>query len=1245
MKFKLKKPPKQHSDNNLPHTQTKFVPSKSKFQTVKHARKSRVNKNCQFVMPISNRFDLLSPNSKLQKHRDTVRREKKHPQNPTKQVVKHRDKLQEAVESHVKASHPQIHTVDNSSQIPVENIHDKSVDTHAKPSNTLPNTKVNFPSRNVSCHNFVYPKLTTGDTSPDSSKVIVSKHNICTPEFTTVDTSPVPFQTNIFCHDDRDQKKSDNVYKHPIDKKVAGSKNNSNSLDSEASNIFEVSDNGSQNHKLTPYQSMPSPTLPKLTPQKNTFLKNLEPLQNFDLFLEPELTPQKKSVHKNSSFKTFEKSSSNSSKNHMQCSSDQWPILKPIFHKIKDSTEKIIKQQFHISFIEHCIIHNTKPEGLNLNPICLNFVKNSKHAANWDATILKLGRDLLRTTIKALRDSTRQLYSEILSHLGHLRELASDLNYEALYSNISRRAKLTAKTQLNKKINKSLKLFNCQNFKVEHFHSNIFKINIKLKCRSLQGKRKSRRKRKPMEPPPTTVVNLSNHELSDAETKLLKRNLKFCPTPKKVDNSKIASDTYLFNRKMRLKEYFYDQSLENIQNLNNSSQENQTYKLKSQKIDSLWTPKPGRNKQLDEFCCSIQNYTSNIPQSTKHDNISLEERQALDNFRKTINKDIVIRSADKGGAVVVQNRSDYINTCDSILSDVKFYQKLDYDPTEEFQTELKKILTNAFKEHDLPENLKMQDLIQRFTPSPGRFYTLPKIHKNISPPPGRPIISGNGMVTERISGFVSYFLNSLVSELPSYIQDTTHFLLELEKLKVDDLPPDSFLATLDVVSLYPNIPHKEGCEASEYFLNKRLHPDIPTSFLMILINFVLTHNNFVFNKENYIQLNGTAMGTKMGPGYACLFMGKFELDFLGDLSFSPIFWKRFIDDIFLIWTHGEEKFNLFLEKINSVHPNIKFESTKSNSIPFLDVLVKFENGKIETDLYTKPTDSHNYLDWNSCHPKSTKIGIPFSQALRIRRICSKDSNFNFRLSQLESYLHFKKYPSRIIKEAFEKVKKVKREEALLYKKRETTSRITFPIEYHPNIQNLVPTVHEKFEKILLQEPSNKNIYPEPPMIAFKRPPNLKDMITRASIAGPNNSEPGMQNCPDLKCPVHPHINTSKTVFSLRKNRQLFDVTKTFNCKDHNIVYLISCKKTDCKAQYVGETGRTFQERAKEHIRSVIQTIEGPISNHFSHNGHSETHLSFQILEKCKYVDTAFRRERENHYIKLLEPSINIQNTS
>ena len=119
-----------------------------------------------------------------------------------------------------------------------------------------------------------------------------------------------------------------------------------------------------------------------------------------------------------------------------------------------------------------------------------------------------------------------------------------------------------------------------------------------------------------------------------------------------------------------------------------------------------------------------------------------------------------------------------------------------------------------------------------------------------------------------------------------------------------------------------------------------------------------------------------------------------EDHFLKGATDKPLMWFRYIDDIFFIWTHGEEKLTDFSNFCNSFDPHIKFEQTKlTTSIPFLDVQVINSNGKISTDLYTKPTDTHQYLNWTSCHPRHTKTSIPYSLALRLRRICSTNDFF------------------------------------------------------------------------------------------------------------------------------------------------------------------------------------------------------------------------------------------------------------
>ena len=161
-------------------------------------------------------------------------------------------------------------------------------------------------------------------------------------------------------------------------------------------------------------------------------------------------------------------------------------------------------------------------------------------------------------------------------------------------------------------------------------------------------------------------------------------------------------------------------------------------------------------------------------------------------------------------------------------------------------------------------------------------------------------------------------------------------------------------------------------------------------------------NNLTFNGKHYVQILGTAIGTKMAPSYASIFMGKLESNLMERAPAKPIFWTRFIDDIFFVWTEGEERLGEFM---NSFHNTIKFTfDWSSEQVNFLDVNVVLRNGIVSTDLYSKPTDKHQYLFHTSCHPNSCKKGIPFEQALRIRRICSTNAFFEKRARELCNYL-------------------------------------------------------------------------------------------------------------------------------------------------------------------------------------------------------------------------------------------------
>jgi hypothetical protein len=156
---------------------------------------------------------------------------------------------------------------------------------------------------------------------------------------------------------------------------------------------------------------------------------------------------------------------------------------------------------------------------------------------------------------------------------------------------------------------------------------------------------------------------------------------------------------------------------------------------------------------------------------------------------------------------------------------------------------------------------------------------------------------------------------------------------------------------------------------------------------------VFKKNNFTFNGDHYLQINGTAMGTKMAPSYAKIFMGKFEKQLLESSIERLLSWYRFIDDVDMKWTQSDAELQSFLSRANNLHPSIKFTGEISNStISFLDTSSSLSEGELSTDLYSKPTDTKQYLLPSSCHSPHVTKSIPHSQALRIRQICYTDKS-------------------------------------------------------------------------------------------------------------------------------------------------------------------------------------------------------------------------------------------------------------
>ena len=527
------------------------------------------------------------------------------------------------------------------------------------------------------------------------------------------------------------------------------------------------------------------------------------------------------------------------------------------------------------------------------------------------------------------------------------------------------------------------------------------------------------------------VVNLSNVSLTKDQISVLSKGLNFCPSPGENDPGLLRADLDSFHKRLRLSARFNDEdelTPSQAPVYSAITHDTEPFKHRKFKMPSSFNPQGPTN--LEAMILANEHALNHrcVQQYPVRDNLTHGERLAIQQLKN--NNNIVILPADKGSAVVVQNLTDYLKEGKKQLSNEAFYQEMDSDLTANHNREITSFLGQMLDNGEIDITVFLY-LVNK-EPRTANMYLLPKIHKGVTPPPGRPICSANGSPTEKISQLVDHFLNPPTTKLKSYVKDTTHFLKIIKEF--GPLPPNCFLVTLDVTSLYTNIPNDEGLQAAKETLEAN-RPD-PKLFpsnksLFRLLDFVLTMNNFKFNGKHYLQKGGTAMGTKTAPSYANNAMGRFERLFVYTYHKQPLLWLRYIDDCFCIFQGTEAELQDFIVHLNSCSPSIKFTAEFSrDSVNFLDTTITIQDRMLVSDLYCKPTDSHNYLQYTSAHPKRCRDSIPYSQFLRIRRICSNLKDFDKHVIVFSKHFQRRGYPTHLLQEAALKARRLNRDTLL-----------------------------------------------------------------------------------------------------------------------------------------------------------------------------------------------------------------------
>ena len=155
--------------------------------------------------------------------------------------------------------------------------------------------------------------------------------------------------------------------------------------------------------------------------------------------------------------------------------------------------------------------------------------------------------------------------------------------------------------------------------------------------------------------------------------------------------------------------------------------------------------------------------------------------------------------------------------------------------------------------------------------------------------------------------------------LSSFIKDTDQALKNFRDFNFSS--ENKLVSTMDITSLYTVIPNNEGLQPPWYFSVRALLKETSSETLLRLAELVCLS----FTDNYYKQVNGVAMGTKMGPSYANHFLGDIENQFFNQCNGTkPELYGRYIDDCISACSSSKEELNNFMTSVNSCHSVLKY---------------------------------------------------------------------------------------------------------------------------------------------------------------------------------------------------------------------------------------------------------------------------------------------------------------------------------
>lgn len=405
------------------------------------------------------------------------------------------------------------------------------------------------------------------------------------------------------------------------------------------------------------------------------------------------------------------------------------------------------------------------------------------------------------------------------------------------------------------------------------------------------------------------------------------------------------------------------------------------------------------------------------------------------------------------------------------------------------------------------ETVYLQRALEQNPDQFSRFRMSLKAHK--TPWKMRPIVCCAGTFMNNLSCWLDYWLQKLKPSVPTYIKDSKHLLYLLKQLGI--LPPNARLFTADANSMYTNIDTDHAIEIITAWLKSIDLPDkFPLEAVLDAMELVMRNNLFNWGDMFFLQLLGTAMGTSAACMWATIYFAVHESECLiPKYNHCLLLFKRFIDDMFGIWIGSDAEWVEFQNDTNNFGILTWDFEEPSLSVDFLDLTISIEANTIVTTTFQKALNLYQYIPPHSAHPPKMIQGIIYGLLKNYYIQNTKKEDYHNITIKLYHRLVARGWNAADIKShilaADTRIKNSNPPILPLQppiiettdEADDTKDTIFIHWEYHPNDipRRRVRAIYNNTCGELLKE--DLDICNT--IIAYSRPPNLKDMITKAKL--------------------------------------------------------------------------------------------------------------------------------------------------